>query len=101
MIQTPDEMEATLGDSLRALRLHKNIDQRSLAEQAGISVRAVKNLENGDGSTLKSFTRVLRALGREEWLATVAPVASINPLELNREAQPRQRARPRKRQLQD
>lgn len=101
MIQTPDELEVTLGESLRALRLHKNIDQVSLAGQAGISVRALKNVENGYGSTLKTFTRVLRALGREEWLQTVAPVASINPLSLTRQAEPRRRARPRKHAVKD
>jgi hypothetical protein len=36
---------------------------------------------------------VLRALGREEWLKTVAPVATINPLTMPRTAQPRRRAR--------
>ncbi|MDB5774947.1 MAG: family transcriptional regulator [Herbaspirillum sp.] len=94
-IHTTDELEVALGESLKALRLNKNIDQKSLAERAGISVRALKNLENGHGSTLKSFTAVLRALGREEWLRTVAPVATINPLTLTRDAKPRQRARPR------
>jgi transcriptional regulator with XRE-family HTH domain len=96
-IRTPDELEVALGENLKALRLNKNIDQKSLAERAGISVRALKNLENGLGSTLKSFTAVLRALGREEWLDSIAPVASINPLTLTRDAQPRQRARPRPR----
>lgn len=93
---TPAELEANLGDSLRALRLDRNIDQRTLAERAGISLRAVKNLEGGSGSTLKTLMAVLRALGREEWLNTIAPVASINPLMLTRNAEPRQRAsRPR------
>jgi len=30
--------------------------------------------------------------GREEWLNTIVPIATINPLALNRDAQPRQRA---------
>jgi transcriptional regulator with XRE-family HTH domain len=93
---TPAELELALGDNLRALRLDCNIDQKSLAEQAGISLRAVKNLEGGLGSTLKSLVAVLRALGREDWLKTIAPVASINPLHMTRAAQPRQRARQRK-----
>lgn len=93
---TPEEMEAELGVKLRALRLNKNIDQQTLAERAGISVRALRNLENGQGSSVKTLVRVLRALGREGWLQTVAPVATINPLMLTRFAEPRQRAsRPR------
>ena len=66
-IQTQAELESALGESLRALRLDRNIDQKTLAERAGISVRAVKNLEGGMGSTLKSLVAVLRALDREDW----------------------------------
>jgi transcriptional regulator with XRE-family HTH domain len=94
-IQTQAELESALGENLRALRLDRNIDQKTLAERAGISVRAVKNLEGGLGSTLKSLVAVLRALDREDWLKTIAPVATINPLTMTRGAQPRQRARRR------
>lgn len=93
---TPDEMEAALGEKLRAFRLSRNLDQKTLAERAGVSVRALRSLEAGQGSTLRTLVSVLRALGRQEWLATVAPVATINPVNLTRTAQPRQRAsRPR------
>ncbi|MEO6623784.1 MAG: helix-turn-helix transcriptional regulator [Burkholderiaceae bacterium] len=93
--QTQAELEAALGENLRRLRLDRNIGQKTLAERAGISVRAVKNLEGGLGSTLKSLVSVLRALDREDWLKTIAPVATINPLTMTRGAQPRQRARRR------
>ncbi len=89
---TPGEMEAALGEKLRALRLSRNLDQKTLAERAGLSVRALRNLESGQGSTVKTLVGVLRALGRQDWLNTIAPVATINPLALTREAQPRQRA---------
>lgn len=91
-VQTTEEMEAALGERLRALRLMKNLDQATVAARAGISIGALKNLEGGRGTTLKTLIRVVRALGREEWLAGVAPVASINPLTLVRHAQMRQRA---------
>lgn len=90
------EIEASLGERLRALRLDKNVDQKTLAERAGISLRAVKNLEGGMGSTLKSLVAVLRALDHEQWLQTIAPIATINPLTLTRTAAPRQRARHKK-----
>ncbi|QHJ01344.1 helix-turn-helix domain-containing protein [Xylophilus rhododendri] len=85
-------MEVALGDRLKSLRLDRNIDQKTLAERAGVSVRALRNLEGGQGSTLHSLVSVLRALGRADWLATIAPVATINPLALGRHAEPRQRA---------
>jgi len=94
---TPGEMEAALGEKLKSLRLSRNLDQKTLAERAGLSVRALRSLEAGQGSTVKTLVGVLRALGRQDWLNTIAPVATINPLTLTRDAQPRQRAsRPRR-----
>lgn len=94
---TPEEMEIGLGEKLKALRLSRNLDQKTLAERAGVSVRALRSLESGQGSTIKTLVSVLRALGRQEWFNSIAPVATINPLALTREAQPRQRAsRPRR-----
>jgi transcriptional regulator with XRE-family HTH domain len=91
---TPEELEAELGDKLKALRLSKNLGQQTLADRAGISVRALRNLENGEGSTVKTLVSVVRALGRDSWLDTIAPVATISPLALSRLAEPRQRASP-------
>jgi transcriptional regulator with XRE-family HTH domain len=85
-------MEAALGEDLKTLRLSRNLDQKTVAERAGLSVRALRNLEAGKGSTIKSLVSVLRALGRQTWLETVAPVATVNPLTLTRKALPRQRA---------
>jgi transcriptional regulator with XRE-family HTH domain len=92
---TTAELEAGLGASLRALRLDRNLDQRTVAARAGVSVHALKNLESGKG-TLKTLVSILRALERESWLATIAPVATINPLSLPRGATRRQRASVRK-----
>ncbi|MDR2187118.1 MAG: helix-turn-helix domain-containing protein [Azonexus sp.] len=93
---TPDETEAALGEKLKALRLFRNIDQKTLAGRAGVSVRALRSLESGQGSTVRTLVCVLRALGRQDWLNTIAPVATINPLAITRQAEPRQRAsRPR------
>ncbi len=87
-----EEMEAALGENVKKLRLQKNLDRETLAKQAGISVSAIKNLEGGNGSTTKTLLRVLRSLGREEWLAGLAPVASINPLHMVKHQPVRQRA---------
>jgi len=89
---TPEEMEVELGEKLKALRLSKNFEQKTLAERAGISVRALRNLEGGRGATVKTLVCIVRALGRSDWIHSVAPIASIDPLSLTREAEPRQRA---------
>jgi hypothetical protein len=57
-----------------------------------VSVRALRNIENGQGSTVKTLLSVVRALGRESWLGTVAPVATVNPLSLTSRASQRVRA---------
>ncbi len=89
----PDQMEAKLGEHLKRLRLLKNIEQRTLAYRAGVSVRALRNLEGGCGSTVGTLMRVLKTLGRESWLDTVAPIATISPVTMTKTATPRQRAR--------
>lgn len=92
MCQTPEEMGAVLGERLKTLRVHRNLDQVTLSARAGVSVRALRNLESGNGSSLHTLLVVLRALGREQWLETIAPVSTINPLMLTRKAKARQRA---------
>jgi transcriptional regulator with XRE-family HTH domain len=95
--KTSEEMEVEFGQQLRDLRLRRNIDQRQLAEQAGVALNAVKNLENGRGATLSSLVKVLRSLGRADWLATLAPAVGISPMQMIKAKQPRQRASKSKR----
>ncbi len=89
------EWQAELGRHLRDLRLRQNIDQRQLADQAGVALNVVKGLEGGKGATVTSLIKVLRALGREEWLGTLAPPVSVSPLQMLKAKKPtRQRASP-------
>jgi transcriptional regulator with XRE-family HTH domain len=88
---TPGEWEVELGRQLRGLRLRQNIDQRTLAERAGAALNAVKNLEAGKGASLKSLVKVLRTLGRADWLSTLAPAVSISPLQMLKAKHARQR----------
>jgi transcriptional regulator with XRE-family HTH domain len=90
--QTPVEMESALGERLKRLRIERNLEQVTLAERAGISVRTLRNLECGSGSSLRTLILVVRAMGRATWLETIAPLATINPLMLTRTASARQRA---------
>ncbi len=92
IINTVDELEVALGQHIRNLRLQKNLDQNGLAERAGISVSALRRLERGAGATTTTLLSVVRALERQDWLATLAPVATINPLHMVRDKPRRQRA---------
>lgn len=93
----PGELQQLLGERLRRLRLSRNLDQLTTAEKAGISEKALRNLEAGRGSTVETLLRVLKALDYLEGLDMLAPEASVNPLELLRQPKPPQRVRrPRK-----
>jgi transcriptional regulator with XRE-family HTH domain len=75
------DWEELIGERFRALRLAAELDQSQLAASAAVSVGALRNLERGSGSTLKTLVQVTRALGREDWFDGIAPHASISPLE--------------------
>jgi len=90
--KTKEEWESTLGQQLRDLRLRQNVDQRLLAEQAGVALNAVKHLEAGKGSTITTLVKVLRALGRADWLGTLAPAVSVSPMQMLKSRPVRQRA---------
>ena len=48
-IQNPDELAAELGERLRALRLSQAWTQATVADKAGVSLRALRELEAGRG----------------------------------------------------
>lgn len=89
----PSELQALLGARLKRLRLNGNLDQRTTAEKAGISEKALRNLESGRGSTVETLLRVLKALDHLQGLDMLAPEISVNPLDLLRQPKAPQRAR--------
>jgi len=86
-------LQHDLGHRIRQLRLSRNLDQRTVAEKAGISLRALSKLENGQGSTLETFLRTLRALDYTKGIETLAPEPTVSPLALLRNSKPPQRVR--------
>ena len=88
-----DQMLSEVGDSIRKLRLQRNLSQGVVAERSGISFGAYRNLESGQGASLRSFLAVCRTLGKTDWMRTLPP-PMISPMEiLRRENRPaRQRA---------
>jgi transcriptional regulator with XRE-family HTH domain len=90
--RTENEWAVAVGEQLRQLRLRRQLDQRQLSEMAGVALNSVKHLEMGRGATLSSLIKVLRTLGRADWLESLAPAVSISPLQLLKAKQPRRRA---------
>lgn len=89
--RTLPEWEAEIGRQVRTLRNRSGDTQAELAQRAGVSVGTIRNLESGVGSTLSTLIEVVRALGRTEWLETLAPPVSVSPLELLEASNRRQR----------
>lgn len=90
---TIEEFEMDVGEQIKSLRLKQNIERTTLALRAGCSVSALKNLESGNGSSLRTLIKIVRTLGRDDWLRNVAPMATISPLNMPKNGNVRQRAR--------
>ena len=84
---SPDELQAALGKQLQELRIAKNLDQITTAEKAGISEKALRNLEAGRGSSIETLVRVLKALDSLDGLRLLAPKSSVSPLALLRHSE--------------
>lgn len=84
---TPDELQAALGKQLQELRIAKNLGQITTAERAGISEKALRNLEAGRGSSIETLVRVLKALDSLDGLFLLAPKPSVSPLALLRHSE--------------
>jgi len=95
-LAAPEAIESALGEQLEKLRLSKNINQTILAEEAGVSRRTITRLENGEGISLDTLIRVMRALGVVDRLETLLPDPAVRPVERVRmKGRERQRARAR------
>jgi transcriptional regulator with XRE-family HTH domain len=82
---------AQMGHDVRTLRLLRNLTQAELALQAGVSLRALKNLEQG-AATLRTLAAVVQALGGAAWLVALLNGDAEQLPVVNREGRPRARA---------
>ena len=83
---TNKELLLRLGKDIKTLRLLKNITRQTLCSRANINLNALRHLEDGQNATVKTLIAITQALGRTDWLVSLAPTISINPLDkrLNR-----------------
>lgn len=86
-----------IGERIQRERLNQNMTQEDLARSAGIGVRTLRSLENGAKSTIETFIRTLRTLGRLGALDSFLPEPGLSPLQLAKlQGRERQRASGRK-----
>lgn len=62
-INSPREVAQALGERLRAQRLAQNLSQNEVAQMAGLSLGALRKLEQSGQSSLQSLLCAAQALG--------------------------------------
>jgi transcriptional regulator with XRE-family HTH domain len=71
-----------VGKRLKDYRIRRKLTQQELANQAGISVFSVAQIERGKVVTMSVFLSVLRVLRLLENLELFIPEIGISPIEL-------------------
>jgi len=67
--------------------------QAEAASKAGVSLRALQKLEAGEGSTLETVLRFLKAIDRINLLETIAPHVTVSPMAMLASGREPQRVR--------
>ncbi len=86
MWATVEELEVQVGEQVRARRLRADRSADDVAGAAGVATKTLLNLERGNGSTLTTLVKVLRALDAEDWLATLTPPTLVSPMAMREAA---------------
>ena len=92
----PETLVAEVGRRIKALRVRLNLDQRTVAERAGVALRTLRSLEQGAGSTIDTLVRVLKAMDAIGTLDAFLPEPGVSPIALFENQHERQRASRRK-----
>ena len=71
-----------VGKRLKDYRIRRKLTQQELAEQAGISVFSVAQIERGKAVTMNVFLSVLRVLRLLDNFELFIPEVGISPIEL-------------------
>ena len=101
-LATSSQIETALCRRLERIRLMRNMTQAELAEEAGVSLRTIGRLEQGQGVSLDTFIRVLTALHIQQNLEGLLPDPSIRPIErIDASGSERRRARKKRTSKQD
>ncbi len=75
------QVQKRIGARLKSVRLKQNITQKSLAEEADISLSSIKKIENGGIGSFESLLRVMRVLGELEAFQNLITDEQLSPNE--------------------
>jgi putative transcriptional regulator len=91
-VQTPHAIAEILGTRLKQARLNQNLTQNDVAEQIGLTRKAIMNAEKGQVS-VQHFVAILQTLGLTSQLDLFLPERPISPIQLLKlQGKKRQRA---------
>lgn len=91
---TNETVQMEIGKRLRDYRIARHITQKELAEQAGIALRTLINLEGGRDVKFSSLLSVLRQLDLLENVGVLVAEQGARPSDLFKLGKKRQRATP-------
>ncbi len=82
LFYTEQEILASIGESLKKIRVQHNLTQSTMAKEVGLSVSTISLMEKGQSSNLESLIRVLIRLNRISELEGVFRVSEDLELKL-------------------
>lgn len=83
-LMTDPEVMKMIGRRLRALRKGQALPIQAVGEQTGLSPDTIYRAERGEGPTLSTVIRLLRAYNRLSALERFIPEAQVSPMALLR-----------------
>ena len=80
-LSTSEQIEKYLCGQLARIRVARNLSQEKLAKEAGVAIKTIGRMERGEGVSLDTFIRVMKALGLTGHLQVLLPDPAIRPME--------------------
>jgi len=80
MTATDQEILASIGERLRALRKARGLTQDEAAARAGLARSTISEAENGENPTLHTVIRLLRVYGELPALESFIPEPEVSPM---------------------
>lgn len=71
--------EGVIGERMKRHRLNLNLSQSELSKEAGVARRTITSVENGQGGTLSTFIRLLRAMDKMSLLQDFLAEPDLSP----------------------
>lgn len=91
--RSDSEILKQAGQKIREWRLEANISQKRLAEESGLSLFTVQQMEYGGNMMLGNLVRLLRTLDRLDFFSPFFERKPISPIEYEKMAKTPERKR--------